>query len=45
MLKTRARELTLYNKTLSQLSVIHLSLLFIYIYIEDVHHTFITFSN
>ncbi len=43
--ETRARESTLYNEALFQLSIIHLSSSFLHIYIEDVHCTFTTFSN
>ena len=45
MSEIKTKELTLYNKALFQLSVICLSLSFLHIYIEDVHHTFTTFSN
>ncbi len=45
MSKTKAKESILCNETLSQLPVICLSLSFLHIYIEDVCHTFTTFSN
>ena len=45
MSKTKAKESILCNETLSQLSVICLSLSFLHIYIEGVHHTFTTFNN
>jgi len=44
MSEIKTKELTLYNKALSQLSVICLSLSFLHIYIEDVHNTFTTFN-
>jgi len=43
--ETKARESTLCNEALSQLSVICLSLSFLHIYIEGVHCTFTTFNN
>ncbi len=45
MSETKAKESTLCNEALSQLSVTHLSLSFSHIYIEGVHCTFTTFSN